>query len=178
MRPIMQVQRTTAQEVSFSGIGVHTGNKSTITFKPAPVGYGVKFVRTDFPHEPPIEAEISNVVSVERGTTLGKNGIRVHTVEHVLAALMAFNIDNLVIELDTNEPPVGDGSSLIFVEMIQKAGIKEQDSPRSVFKPQNPVYISEDGVLLIVLPDDRLTISYTISYAYSNSSRDYSWNVT
>ncbi len=160
----MEPQRTIKGEVSLTGIGVHTGNKTSITFKPAPPNYGVRFVGKDFPNEPPIEAVIENVTDILRGTTLGKNGIKIHTVEHVLAVLMGLGIDNLLVEVTANEPPVGDGSAMPFVEMIQSAGIEQQDTPKNVFQPRDPIYFSEDGVILIVLPADELRVSFTICY--------------
>jgi UDP-3-O-[3-hydroxymyristoyl] N-acetylglucosamine deacetylase/3-hydroxyacyl-[acyl-carrier-protein] dehydratase len=160
----MECQRTIKKEVSRSGIGVHTGNKTSITFKPAPAGYGVRFLGKSFPHEPPIEAVIENVTDILRGTTLGRNSVKIHTVEHVLAALMGLGIDNLLVEVEANEPPVGDGSALPFVEMIQSAGIQLQDAAKNVFRPKQPLYFSENGVDLIVLPADELSISFTICY--------------
>ena len=160
----MECQRTIKKDVSRSGIGVHTGNKTSITFKPAPPEYGVRFLGKEFPDEPPIEAVIENVTDILRGTTLGRNNVKVHTVEHVLAALMGLGIDNLLVEVEANEPPVGDGSALPFVEMVQSAGIQLQDAPKDVFKPSEAIYFSENGVDLIVLPSDEFSISFTISY--------------
>lgn len=164
MERTMERQRTIKKDVSRSGIGVHTGNRTSITFKPAPPGYGVRVLGKEFPDEPPIEAVIENVTDILRGTTLGRNNVKIHTVEHVLAALMGLGIDNLLMEVDANEPPVGDGSALPFVEMIQSAGIELQDAPKNAFKPTEPIYFSENGVDLIVLPADELSISFTISY--------------
>lgn len=169
----MEQQRTIAREVSRSGIGVHTGNRTSITFKPAPPGYGVRFQGKDFPGEPPIEAVIENVIDIVRGTTLGKNGQKIHTVEHVLAVLMGLGIDNLLVEVAGNEPPVGDGSALPFVQMIQSAGIKLQDAPKEVFKPREPIYVSENGVDLVVLPAEELSISFTISYSEPGIDTQY-----
>jgi len=157
-------QRTIKKQVTRSGIGVHTGNRTSITFKPAPPGYGVRFLGKEFRAEPPIEAVIENVTDILRGTTLGRNNVKIHTVEHVLAALMGLGIDNLLVEVEGNEPPVGDGSALPFVEMIQSAGIELQDAQKNVFKPGEPIYFSENGVHLIILPADELSISFTISY--------------
>ena len=169
----MEKQRTLKNEARFSGIGVHTGNKATIVFKPAPPNSGVKFYRSDFPEKPAIEAVIENVTDVARGTTIGTNGIKIHTVEHVLAALMGFGIDNLNIELNANEPPVGDGSSTPFVEMIQSAGIVEQDEPKNVYRPSEPVYFSDNGVTLVVLPADQTRMSFTIAYGKQQSDTQY-----
>jgi len=160
----MDKQRTIQREVSHAGIGVHTGNKARLTFKPAPANHGVKFVRTDTDPPVVIEALIENVSDVIRGTTISSNGVKIHTVEHVLAALMGFGIDNMIIELDANEPPVGDGSSRPFVAMLEEAGIEEQDAPKRWFEPKGPIHYCEDGVMVIVLPSNTLKISATICY--------------
>jgi UDP-3-O-[3-hydroxymyristoyl] N-acetylglucosamine deacetylase/3-hydroxyacyl-[acyl-carrier-protein] dehydratase len=166
-------QRTIQREISHAGIGVHTGNKSRITFGPAPPNHGVKFVRTDMDEPVVIEAVIDNVSDVVRGTTIASNGVKIHTVEHVLAALMGFGIDNLVVEVNANEPPVGDGSSLPFVAMLDEAGIEEQDAPKRWFTPSEPIHFSEDGITLIVLPSDSLRISATISYGRPGLDSQY-----
>lgn len=160
----MLKQRTIREEVTYTGIGVHTGNRTSLTFKPAPADYGIKFSVSEGDKTELIDAHIDNVIGVQRGTTLGKNGVRIQTVEHVMAALMAFGIDNLLIEVNSPETPVGDGSSLPFVEMVQKAGIVELDSPKKIFKLKEPLHLSENGVSLIALPSENLKISYTISY--------------
>ncbi len=160
----MERQRTIQREVSHAGIGVHTGNKTRLIFKPAPPDHGVKFVRTDTDEPVVIDALIENVSDVVRGTTIASNGVKVHTVEHVLAALMGFGIDNLVVEVDANEPPVGDGSARPFVAMLEEAGIEEQDVAKRWFAPTEPIHYSENGVTLIVLPSDLLRISATICY--------------
>ena len=111
---MLELQRTIAQPVSMSGIGLHTGTSCTMTFKPAPENYGIRFVRIDLGGNPEIPATADNVVDVSRGTTLGIGGAKVYTVEHVLAAVVGLQIDNIIIELDGIEPPVGDGSSALF----------------------------------------------------------------
>ncbi len=123
-------QRTIKWKAEYSGIGLHTGNKSTITFLPAAPNSGVRFIRTDIPGHPSVQALIDNVVDVNRGTTLQDGDAVVHTVEHVLAALAGLEIDNLDIELSDNEPPVGDGSAMPFVKELMNAGFEEQNSPR------------------------------------------------
>jgi len=160
----MERQKTIQREVSHSGIGVHTGNKARLIFKPAPPNHGVKFVRTDTDEPVVIDALIENVSDVVRGTTISSNGVKIHTVEHVLAALMGFGIDNLIIEVDANEPPVGDGSSRPFVAMLEAAGIEEQATPKRWFAPTQAIHYCEDGVTLVVLPADVLKISATICY--------------
>jgi len=170
---MMDRQRTIQHEVSHAGIGVHTGNRSRLTFKPAPPNHGVKFVRTDTDERVTIDAVIENVSDVVRGTTISSNGVKIHTVEHVLAALMGFGIDNLVIEVDANEPPVGDGSSNPFVAMLEEAGIEEQDAPKQWFAPSEPIHFSDNGVTIIVLPADRLRISATICYGRPGLDSQY-----
>src|SRR5690625_2052326 len=108
-------QRSLAKEISLTGVGLHTGKNVTMTFKPAPENYGYAFVRTDLEGQPVIEAAANYVVNTQRGTNLEKNGIKIHTTEHVLAALVGMQIDNCIIELNAPEPPIMDGSSKFFV---------------------------------------------------------------
>ena len=160
----MDMQRTIAEPRAFSGIGLHTGNLTTITFKPAPPDSGVTFYRTDMPGRPSIRAEIDQVVDVSRGTTIGNGEVRVHTVEHVLAAIVGMGIDNLNVDVDANETPVGDGSSLPFMTVLKKAGIVEQDQERKYIKIEEPVYYRNGDVTLSVLPADELRVTMTIAF--------------
>src|SRR5438045_6444373 len=121
-----ELQHTLAKSAGFSGTSLHTGEKVTVKFQPAPVDHGIKFKRVDLADEPTIDATIANLKTVERATTIGEGSIRVHTVEHVLSALSAMGIDNAVIEMDANEPPIGDGSATPYVEAIKKAGAAAQ----------------------------------------------------
>jgi len=159
-------QRTIKSKISYSGIGLHTGNKTTITFKPAPVNHGITFVRTDLPNSPEVPANIDNVVDLNRGTTLGTGNAKVHTVEHVLSALAGLQLDNVIIELDNNEPPVGDGSVMPFVKVLMKAGIEEQDAPKNYLEIDTPLFYSEPdkGIDLVVLPSDDLRITFMVDY--------------
>jgi UDP-3-O-[3-hydroxymyristoyl] N-acetylglucosamine deacetylase/3-hydroxyacyl-[acyl-carrier-protein] dehydratase len=157
-------QQTIKRSVSFSGIGIHTGNKVGMTWKPAPVDHGIKFVRTDLESRPVIEPLSRNLGDVTRWTTIQSGNVVVHTVEHVLAALSAFGIDNILIELDGNEPPVADGSSKRFVEMIHEAGIQSQEGKREVFVPKQPIYVEVGDALAMVLPSEYLRVSCTIQY--------------
>ncbi|MCX6157040.1 MAG: bifunctional UDP-3-O-[3-hydroxymyristoyl] N-acetylglucosamine deacetylase/3-hydroxyacyl-ACP dehydratase [Ignavibacteriota bacterium] len=147
-------QRTIKHAVSLSGVGLHTGNKSKMTFKPAPENHGVKFKRIDLENSPEIPADIDHVIDISRGTTIGKNGVEVHTVEHVLSAIMGCEIDNIVVELDANEPPVMDGSAKDYVHTLHKAGIEEQDAEREYLVIEDTVhYHSDDGhVDIVALP--------------------------
>ncbi len=160
----MDMQRTIAEPIAFSGIGLHTGNLTTVTFRPAAPDSGVTFFRTDMPGRPSIRAEIDQVVDVSRGTTIGNGEIRVHTVEHVLAAIVGMGIDNLDIDVDANETPVGDGSSLPFMTVLKKAGIVEQDRERKYIKIEEPVYYRNGDVTLSVLPADELRVTMTIAF--------------
>ncbi len=135
----MANQKTIAKEATYKGIGLHTGNTTTVRFVPAPADAGVTFVRVDLPGKPRIPAKIEYVIGVIRGTSLGIGDAQVHTVEHICSALYGLGIDNLTIELDANEPPVADGSSRPFLETLLKAGLVEQDHPRKVFTVSEPV---------------------------------------
>lgn len=164
-------QATIKKEVSFEGRGLHTGNKTKITFKPAPENYGRKFVRVDIDNAPEIEAVVENVVqdtAVDslRGTTIAVEGVAVHTIEHVLAALVGLEIDNVRIELNANEPPIGDGSAMPFVEILQKAGIDEQDADREFLVIDETVNFTVDkkGVQIVALPTDDYRLTVMIDY--------------
>jgi UDP-3-O-[3-hydroxymyristoyl] N-acetylglucosamine deacetylase/3-hydroxyacyl-[acyl-carrier-protein] dehydratase len=157
-------QQTIKRAVSFSGIGIHTGSKVEMTWKPAPMDHGIKFVRLDLESKPVIEPLIRNVGDTTRWTTIGSDGAVIHTVEHVLATLNGYGIDNLLIELDGNEPPVGDGSSKPFVQMVKQAGIQPQEGKRDIFQPREIVHVEVGDSLAVVLPSDQLRISCTIHY--------------
>ena len=160
------MQKTIKKPASFSGIGLHTGVQTTITFKPAPINHGITFKRTDLDDCPEIPADVDHVVDLKRGTTLGINGIKVHTVEHVLAAIAGLQMDNLKIELSNSEPPVGDGSAWPCVEAITRAGIVEQDAPREYLQiDEHITYTERDrGVDLVVVPSDRMRITFMVDY--------------
>ncbi len=163
---MIRLQRTIKKPAVCSGVGLHTGNQTRVTFTPAPVGHGIVFVRTDLPDSPEIPADIDHVVDITRGTTLKKGEAKVHTVEHVLAALAGLELDNLRVELASSEPPVGDGSALPFVETIVKAGIDEQDSPKDYLEIETPLFYSEKdrGIDLVVVPSDDLRITFMVDY--------------
>lgn len=160
----MSRQKTISKPVSFSGIGLHTGSLTTVTFKPAPENSGITFFRVDIKDSPPIPANIDYVVDVSRGTTIGIGEAKVHTVEHALAAMVGLGIDNLNIELDAEEIPNGDGSSLPVMSTLQKAGIVEQDAEKQYIKVDRPVYYRQGDVTLSILPSDELRVSMTIAY--------------
>jgi len=159
-------QRTIRDEISYSGIGLHTGNETTVTFKPALPNAGIKFIRSDCKNSPEIPALIHNVIDISRGTTLGKGEIEIHTVEHVLAAIAGLEIDNIIVEVDGNEPPVGDGSAYPFVETLLKSGFIDQDALRNYLVINETVSYKdeENGVEIVALPTDDFRITVMIDY--------------
>ena len=165
-----KLQKTIVSEVRFSGVGVHTGNMTNLTFKPAPADTGIRFIRTDIPQSPEIPALIEYVVETARGTTLGRdfNGqmVKSHTVEHVLAAIASLEIDNIRVEMDNNEPPIGDGSSRPFLDILKKAGTVELDAPRQYFDLPKVVSVNDGSVQLVASPSNELRISFTIDFEH------------
>src|SRR5438128_7522071 len=141
MASASEFQHTVGKIASLSGTSLHTGEKVSLKLHPAPVDHGIKFKRRDLQDEPTIDATIDNLKTVERATTIGEGSVRVHTVEHVLAALSAMAVDNAMVEMDANEPPIGDGSAQPYVELIKKAGVAPQESPRQVFDVREPVHL-------------------------------------
>src|SRR6266550_2108914 len=157
-----EFQHTIGKPAGFSGTSLHTGEKVSLKLHPAPVDHGIKFRRKDLQDEPTIDAKIDNLKTVERATTIGEGSVRVHTVEHVLSALSAMGVDNVIVEMDANEPPIGDGSGHPYVEVIKRAGVVPQESPRSVFDVRETMHVeTKTGALLILLPDDKFRISCT-----------------
>jgi UDP-3-O-[3-hydroxymyristoyl] N-acetylglucosamine deacetylase/3-hydroxyacyl-[acyl-carrier-protein] dehydratase len=157
-----ELQHTVGKIASLSGTSLHTGEKVTLKLHPAPVDHGIKFRRKDLQDEPTIDAKIENLKMVERATTIGEGPIRVHTVEHVLAALWAMGVDNAVVEMDANEPPIGDGSAQAYVDLVRKAGVTAQEEPRKFFDVRETMHVeSKTGALLVLLPDDKFRISCT-----------------
>lgn len=140
----MNVKQTTIKApVTVSGVGLHTGKQVTMTFKPAPENHGYKFQRVDLPGAPVIDADVDNVTDTSRGTTITQNGASVSTIEHTLAALAGLEIDNVLIELDGPETPIMDGSSIQFIEAIEKTGIEQQEADREYFTIPANIYYSE-----------------------------------
>jgi UDP-3-O-[3-hydroxymyristoyl] N-acetylglucosamine deacetylase/3-hydroxyacyl-[acyl-carrier-protein] dehydratase len=153
-------------EASYAGVGLHTGNKTTITFKPAPVNTGINFKRIDIPDSPVIKADVDHVIDISRGTTIGIDDVKIHTVEHVLAAISGLEIDNILCEVDGNEPPVGDGSSLPFVEVLLKAGLIEQEALRDYLIIDKTITYSDPskGIDIVVFPSDEFRITFMVDY--------------
>lgn len=160
------LQQTIAKEISLSGIGLHTGNETTITFKPAPPDHGYAFVRADLPGKPRVEVDADNVMIEESilQTALGRGEEQLHTVEHVLSAVRGLGIDNLIMEVDGNEPPVGDGSAKPYVDVLLEAGLESQDRPRHSIAITEPIWMFQDGLELAVVPSNTLEITFKINY--------------
>lgn len=159
-------QRTIKQPVTLTGIGIHTGNVTNMTFKPAPENTGIRFRRTDLGGKPEIPADIDFVTDVSRGTTIAIGEARVHTVEHVMAALVGLQIDNVIIDMDNNEPPIGDGSSQPFVDVLLKAGLEKQNAPKDYLMIDQTVYYKNDenGVDIVALPTDDFRVTIMVDY--------------
>ncbi|HNW73156.1 MAG TPA: bifunctional UDP-3-O-[3-hydroxymyristoyl] N-acetylglucosamine deacetylase/3-hydroxyacyl-ACP dehydratase [Bacteroidales bacterium] len=159
-------QRTIKSPVSISGVGLHTGNDVTITFKPAPDNYGFKFRRTDLNSSTLVDADVDNVVDTSRGTSLEQDGIRIDTVEHVLASLTGMEIDNALIEMNQSETPILDGSARFYVEAIKSVGVVEQKALRNYFElNSNITYVNpEKKVEMIAIPSKDFRVSVMIDY--------------
>ncbi len=156
------MEQTLASQATLEGTSLHTGEKVTLTICPAPEGHGFRFRRVDLPDKPFIDADASKVQTVERATTLAEGSVRVHTVEHVISALVGMGVDNALIEMDSNEPPIGDGSAKPFVELIKKAGIVEQTTPRKIWEVREPIHLETgDGSLITIVPDKQFRVSVT-----------------
>ncbi len=157
-------QTTVAAETSVSGIGLHTGCLSTLTFKPAPPDTGIVFRRVDLAGAPIIPATLDHVLNTSLRTAIGVGTAEVNTVEHVLAALVGLGIDNALVEVDAPETPGADGSALPFVKALRKAGLTEQDRPRRYYEILDPVRHRHEDALMTIEPSDGFRISMTISF--------------
>lgn len=163
---MLELQRTIAKEVSMKGTGLHTGTECKLTFKPAPENHGIKFVRADLGGKPEIAAIADNVIDVSRGTTIGIGDAKIHTVEHVLAAIVGLQIDNVIIEVEGIEPPVGDGSSLLFCEALQKAGFEQQKEPKDYLIIDQTImhHVDDRQVDIVALPLDNYRVTVMVDY--------------
>lgn len=159
--PSVSNQQTLKQNVSYAGIGLHSGNRVNMTFLPAPANSGIRFRRVDLEGKPEIEARIENVAETNRSTTLAKGNVKVHTVEHVLSAFSGLGIDNAVVELDSNEPPIADGSAREYSRMLHSAGIVVQPEKREVYQVKTPVEVHSGETSLSIFPDDGFKITCT-----------------
>lgn len=159
-------QKTIQKEVSLSGVGLHTGKNVTMTLKPAPTNHGFAFSRIDIEGAPTIEAKADYVVNTQRGTNLEKNGVQIQTSEHVLAAAVGLDIDNLLIEIDASEPPIMDGSSKYFVKALEEAGLQEQDVDIEEYVVKEIISYKDDitGSEIILMPSDEYQITTMVDF--------------
>ena len=162
----MVKQTTIKTEISLTGVGLHTGKEVKMTFKPAPINNGYTFVRVDLEGQPVIEADANYVVNTQRGTNLEKLGVKIQTSEHVLAAFVGCDVDNVIIELDASEPPIMDGSSKYFVEAIEKAGIEEQEAKRNVYVVKEIISFTDEatGSEILVMPSDDYQVTAMVDF--------------
>ncbi|MFG4002331.1 bifunctional UDP-3-O-[3-hydroxymyristoyl] N-acetylglucosamine deacetylase/3-hydroxyacyl-ACP dehydratase [Flavobacterium aquidurense] len=162
----MVKQKTIKNEISLTGVGLHTGKEVTMTFKPAPINNGFTFVRVDLQGQPVIEADANYVVNTQRGTNLEKLGVKIQTPEHVLAALVGCDLDNVIIELNASELPIMDGSSKYFVEAIENAGIEEQGAKRNVYVVKEVISFTDEttGSEILVMPSDDYQVTAMVDF--------------
>jgi len=163
---MLEQQRTIKKPVSISGKGLHTGTECKLTFKPAEENSGIRFIRADLGGKPEIPAVADNVIDVSRGTTIGIGEAKVHTIEHVLAAIAGLQIDNIIIELEGIEPPVGDGSAMPFVKVLVKAGFEQQEAPKDYLIIDKTVmyHNEEKNIDIVALPLDDYRVTVMVDY--------------
>ena len=159
-------QRTLERAVSCSGIGLHSGKTVHLTLKPASINHGIKFVRTDLPDNPCIPARFNCVVDTSLATVIGTDGVIVSTIEHLMAGLAGLSIDNVIVELDSYEVPVMDGSAGPFTRLILEAGIRELEAPRHFFRLTEPIELEQDGKFVGAYPDDTFKITCDIEFEH------------
>lgn len=164
-------QRTLSDTVRCSGVGVHSGQRVNLTIHPAPKNHGIKFLRTDLPDCPCISAHFNMVVDTSMATVIGYDGFIVSTIEHLMASFTGLSIDNALVELDTYEMPIMDGSAGPFTSLIKAAGIKELEAPRYFFVIKEPIELEKDGTSVGVYPYSSYKITCTIEYDHSLINR-------
>ena len=159
-------QKTIKQKVTLTGVGLHTGQNVTMSFLPAPENHGFAFKRIDLEGEPIIEADANYVVNTQRGTNLEKNGVKIHTSEHVLAAFVGLDIDNVLVELDAPEPPIMDGSSKFFIEALEKAGVDTQEALREEFVVKDVISYRDEttGSEITIIPSDTYQVTTMVDF--------------
>ena len=162
-------QKTIKKPIELSGVGLHTGAKVNLKFKPAPANTGINFIRVDVKDSPMIKADIFSVLDQDkspRRTSVGTDSIEIHTIEHLMAALWALGIDNIITEIDKSELPGLDGSAMGFIDVLKTAGIEKQAVPKKVYQVKSPIWVEQDGAMIMVLPDNQFRISYTLNYEH------------
>src|SRR2546429_535985 len=159
----MDAQRTLRRHISCVGIGLHSGNKVNLTLKPAPADFGIRFRRTDL-GDLEVPATVRNLAGIQLATGLARNEVSVETVEHLLAALVSLGVDNVIVELNSPEVPIMDGSAAPFIYLIQEAGVKRLQAPRKYLKIVRPIMISRGDKRIALYPSDHFKVTYSISY--------------
>ena len=159
-------QKTVKRPFSLTGVGLHTGKEVTLTFRPAPINFGKKFIRVDLEGKPEINAVVENVTDTTRGTSIAENGATVQTVEHVLAAVAGLGIDNIIIEVDQAEIPIMDGSSRFFIEALDQCGIQEQPALREYLELHTPVFYEEpeNKIEMVAMPCPRFKVTTMMNF--------------
>jgi UDP-3-O-[3-hydroxymyristoyl] N-acetylglucosamine deacetylase/3-hydroxyacyl-[acyl-carrier-protein] dehydratase len=171
-------QQTLHHPVAFSGTGLHSGNRVNMTFLPAPPNSGLRFRRVDLEGKPEIEARVEHVTETTRSTTLGKGNVRVHTVEHVLATFAGYGIENAVIELDSNEPPIADGSAREYCKLIQEAGVLPQEEGSEPYALSAPIEFQMGETQMMAFPHDGCKLTCTSADKQGRFTQFYSVEVT
>ena len=162
-------QKTIKKEITLEGIGLHTGNKVKVSLKPAEFNSGIRFVRVDLPSSPVIEANMDSVLidkKVPRCTSIGKEENAVHTVEHLMSVLCGLGIDNLIVEINGNELPGLDGSSVVFLNAIKAVGLLDQNQPRKYFTIREPLWVERGDASICIVPAVDFKVSYTLDYSH------------
>jgi len=171
-------QQTLQKAISFAGTGLHSGNRVSMTFLPAPPGTGIRFRRVDLDGKPEIEARVEHVSDTNRSTTLAKGSVKIHTVEHVLATFSGCGVDNAIVELDANEPPIADGSSRQYCKMVREAGVVAQTEKREPYAVTAPIEFEAGETTMSVFPHDRLKITCTSADKQGRFTQFFSLEVT
>ncbi len=172
-----ELKKTINSEICYTGVGLHTGEITTIKFLPAGPDEGIIFKRVDLPNKPIIPADIDHVVDISRGTTIGINGANISTVEHVLAAIKGLNIDNIICEVNGPEVPVADGSAIVFLRLLKEVGLKEQSSVREYFEFDEAIsmYGLENNVDIVIVPSDDLKVTFMVDYKHPYLGTQYTF---
>ncbi len=165
MGKFMEKQQTIAKKVSITGIALHTGVRAVLTLNPAPENTGVIFRRIDIAGKPEVQALASNVVDARRGTTIGNEKCAVYTIEHIMSALHVYGIDNCVVDMDGTEPPILDGSSNGFFNLVREAGVVQQNAEALYYEVKTPFYVRHEDTHIGIFPGDKLHVACTASFA-------------
>jgi UDP-3-O-acyl N-acetylglucosamine deacetylase len=162
----MMKERTIARTVTLEGVGLHSGKSAMMRLLEGPPGTGIVFTRTDLPEKPWIAATVDNVINVDRCTVIGRDNVRVSTVEHFMAAVHGLGIDNLMIEMSGEEVPAMDGSAAAFCRALEEAGAKEQEQERRCLNLEAPLSVEHEGAILVALPSRELRLTCIIDFSH------------